>query len=196
MNKSVLLLGLLLGLIGCAETPPRQQDNLCGIFNEKDDWYDDTLRAARRWGAPIAVQLAFIQQESSFVADARPPRLYLLGFIPWFRDSSSYGYAQAQDDTWSDYQDASGNSFADRDDFADSCDFISWYCRNSHQKLGIPFNDVKNLYLSYHEGWSGYQRKTYLQKPELLQIADKVRQRALKYDAQLSACRAELETNR
>ena len=41
--------------------------------------------------------MAIIKQESSFIADAKPDRRKLLGFIPWKRKSSARGYAQAID---------------------------------------------------------------------------------------------------
>ena len=142
---------------------------------------------------PIAVQLSIINQESSFISDAEPPRPTILGFIPWFRSSSAYGYPQAQDGTWADYQRQTGNSWADREDFADSCDFVAWYCAISNRKLGIPFNDARNLYLAYHEGHAGYVRQHYKGKRWLLNTAQKVDRRAWQYDEQLATCRQELE---
>jgi hypothetical protein len=133
-------------------------------------------------------------QESSFIADAEPPRPTILGFIPWFRSSSAYGYPQAQDNTWADYQKQTGNSWASREDFADSCDFIGWYCAVSNRKLGIPFSDAQNLYLAYHEGHGGYQRQLYKNKVWLMSVANKVNQRAWQYDEQLNNCRRELES--
>ena len=62
-----------------------------------------------KWGVPIPVQMAIMHQESHFVADAQPPRTWLLGIIPWFRPSSAYGYAQAIDETWDDYLDKAGS---------------------------------------------------------------------------------------
>ena len=49
-----------------------------------------------KWGTPPHIAMAIMKQESSFVADALPPRAYLLWVIPWGRVSPSYGYAQAQ----------------------------------------------------------------------------------------------------
>ena len=57
----------------------------------------------KKWGAPVPVPIAMMYQESSFKHDALPPRYYFLGFIPWGRVSSAYGYAQAKDETWADY---------------------------------------------------------------------------------------------
>ncbi len=84
-------------LAGCATAPPKQQDNLCEIFREKSGWYEDAKDMEEEWGTPINVAMAIIKQESSFRHDARPPKDYVLGFIPWGRVSSAYGYAQAQD---------------------------------------------------------------------------------------------------
>jgi len=178
----------------CASLPPNNTNDLCQIFREKDDWYQASLAASQRWGVPIAVQMSIMHQESRFVSDAQPPRPTILGFIPWFRSSSAYGYPQAKDETWSDYQRQSGNYWADREDFADSCDFVAWYCATTHRVLNIPTSDARNLYLAYHEGLTGYRRGTYLAKSWLLSTAQKVDQRAWRYDKQLAACRQELET--
>ena len=37
----------LIVLSGCATPPPSNQDNLCEIFRQYPDWYDDALRDAR-----------------------------------------------------------------------------------------------------------------------------------------------------
>lgn len=194
MKLNSLLIISLVFLSACATTPPKSPQDVCRIFREKDDWYQASLAASRRWGVPIAVQMSIIFQESSFIADAQPPRPTLLGFIPWFRSSSAYGYPQAQDGAWSDYQQQTGNHWADREDFADSCDFVAWYCAISNKKLGIPYTDAQNLYLAYHEGHNGYRRQHYKNKHWLLNVAQKVHQRAWQYDAQLNNCRQELES--
>lgn len=194
MKPNSLLIIILVLLSACATTPPKNPQNICLIFREKDDWYQASLAAARRWGVPIAVQMSIIFQESSFLADAEPPRPTLLGFLPWFRSSSAYGYPQAQDGTWSEYQQQTGNRGADREDFADSCDFVAWYCAISNRKLGIPYTDAQNLYLAYHEGHTGYRRQQYKNKHWLLTAAQKVDRRAWQYDAQLATCRHELDS--
>lgn len=193
MKSNFFVASLLLALSACATIPPRNPDNICQIFREKEAWYHATLSAARRWGTPIAIQLSIINQESSFVADATPPRPYILGLIPWFRASSAYGYPQAKDETWSEYQQKTGNWLADREDFADSCDFVAWYCAISRQKLGIAASDAHKLYLAYHEGHGGFKRESYAPKQWLLNTAQKVDQRAWRYDKQLATCRQEFE---
>ncbi|MGR8999703.1 MAG: transglycosylase SLT domain-containing protein [Gammaproteobacteria bacterium] len=42
--------------------------------------------------------------------------------------------------------------------------------------------------MAYHEGHGGYKRKSYLQKPWLLQIANKVAKQASLFQKQLNAC--------
>lgn len=179
-------------LVGCATLPPRNTANLCGIFQEKEDWYADARKASRRWGTPIPVIMAIINQESSFVDDARPARIRFLG-IPLWRPSSAYGYGQAKDETWDWYMTKSGNRGADRDDFADAADFVAWYVRQTHLKIGIAQADAYNQYLAYHEGQGGYRRAAWRAKPWLQGIARKVSATAWRYQKQLDSCRVSLE---
>jgi hypothetical protein len=175
-------------LSACSTLPttPRNTENLCSIFKQKKGWLDASKAAYQKWGVPIPVQMAIMHQESHFVADAQPSQ----SFFSWlFNSSSAYGYPQAQDATWNDYQKKTGKWLAQRDNFADACDFIGWYSQMSNQKLGIPKNDSKNLYLAYHEGWGGFQRQTYNQKSWLLTVSNKVEQRARLFSEQLNSCR-------
>jgi hypothetical protein len=191
--KTPLILPFLFSLAACTAVPPKNSDNLCATFREKEEWYADAKQSFEKWGVPIPVQMAIMHQESHFVADAEPPRTWLLGIIPWFRPSSAYGYAQVLDETWDDYLDKAGSFGADRDEFADAADFIGWYCNLSNARLGISKGDAKNLYLAYHEGHGGYQRKSYLNKAWLKQVADKVAYRARLFQSQLDKCQSDLE---
>src|SRR6056297_905941 len=101
--RSLVILALSVMLTGCAmlaPAPPENQANLCEIFREQPDWYDYARDSEETWGTPIATQMAIIERESSFRSHVKPPRTKLLGFIPWTRPSSAYGYAQAQDPVW------------------------------------------------------------------------------------------------
>jgi hypothetical protein len=179
---------------GCSATkPPRKLDDACSIFREKKGWYEDAAGARERWGVPIAIQLAFIRQESSFVGDAKPPRRWYLGFIPGGRPSNAEGYAQALDSTWDDYRKATGERGADRDEFGDAVDFIGWYNTRISKACGIAKNDAYRLYLAYHEGLTGYKRGTYRRKAWLLGTAEKVAHRAARYGTQLARCEEELK---
>ena len=49
--------------------------------------------------------MTIVKQESAFRAKARPPQRAKVGlFGKKQRPSSAYGYAQAQNSTWKDYQ--------------------------------------------------------------------------------------------
>lgn len=187
---SLSLLSLLV-LSGCATSPPAQPENICSIFREKSDWYDDTADATERWGTPAHVMLAMMYQESSFKADAQPPMQYFL-FIPIGRASTAYGYAQAKDEVWGEYQEQSGNGWSSRDDFADAIDFMGWYTSKSQKLNGTSKWDAYNQYLNYHEGWGGFRRGTYRQKAWLPPVARKVDDRARRYATQLRSCKDEL----
>lgn len=68
-------LGVVLLLSGCATfapNPPEDQSNICEIFREQPSWYDYALESEETWGTPIATQMSFIQQESSFRSHVRP----------------------------------------------------------------------------------------------------------------------------
>ncbi|MGD8176703.1 transglycosylase SLT domain-containing protein [Marinimicrobium sp. ARAG 43.8] len=182
---AVLALGLL---SGCATAPPKSSDNICNVFDEKRGWYKDARRSERRWGSDIATLMAIMYQESSFRPKAKPPRTKILWIIPGPRPSSAYGYAQVKDETWNEYQRLSGNHWASRTRFADAIDFIGYYNTQSNERLGIGKNDARNLYLAYHEGHGGYQRRTYNQKAWLVGVANKVGSRAKRYREQLDGC--------
>ncbi|OAJ34831.1 transglycosylase SLT domain-containing protein [Piscirickettsia salmonis] len=179
-------------LAGCATAPPQNINNICSIFREYPKWYWAAKDSRKKWGVPISAQMAIIYYESHFRYDARPPRTTLLGFIPWSRPTSAYGYAQATDGTWATYQRSTGNSRASRTDFADAIDFVGWYANRSYSRLGIAKNNAYSLYLAYHEGDGGYRKRTYLKKRWLLAKAHQVRNKANSYYHQLIQCESSL----
>lgn len=142
----------------------------------------------RRWGVPVHVQMAVIHQESRFIGDAKTPYRYTLGVIPMGRQSSAYGYSQALDDTWREYQEESGRRGARRDRIQDATDFMGWYFQKSEEGLGISKHDARNQYLAYHEGRSGFARGSHNAKPWLLTVSDRVASRAETYRGQLANC--------
>lgn len=194
MNGRLILSFILLVLLtACTASPPKNLENICEMFTEKDDWYEDAADARDNWGSSIGTMMAMMHQESRFQAKAQPPRQWLLGIIPWFRPSTAYGYSQAKDSTWEDYQRGSGNYGADRDDFDDAIDFIGWYNSVSMQRCNIKQNDTYHLYLAYHEGHGGFNRRTYKNKAWLTAVAKKVSSRAWKYNSQLKGCEESLK---
>ena len=187
---------LILLLSGCATSPPKDVDNICNIFKEKRGWYQDAAAASKKWGIPIPVIMAFIHQESRFRARVKPPRKKFLGFIPGPRPSNAYGYTQALTSTWAIYKRDSGNYGADRDDFADAVDFIGWYNHQSFKRSGIRKDDAYHLYLAYHEGQGGFNRRTFKNKKWLKKVAKKVSARSIRYRSQLHSCEESLKKTR
>lgn len=185
----------LLMMAGCTAVPPKYTDNVCHIFDEKDGWYDDARKASERWGSPIPVIMAFMHQESRFVAKAKPPRTRILWIFPGPRPSSAYGYSQAKDETWEWYQASSGNGWSSRASFDDAADFIAWYNAQSSRSAGIDRKDAFRLYLAYHEGIGGFKRGTYKRKPWLTGVARKVAARSTRYSTQLAGCEERLNSS-
>ena len=178
----VILIPLLL-IQSCITKPPENPDNICLIFKEKRSWYKAVIRSEKRWKIPPYVLMSFVYPESSFKSLARPERKILLGFIPWFRPSTAAGYSQALVNTWEDYKDETGNTRASRKDFADSADFIGWYASKGYYQ-GFERTDARSLYLAYHEGYSGFKKKTYRKKQWLIKVSDRVQTRSTKYQKQ------------
>ena len=182
---------LIFVLQSCATKPPENPDNICLIFQEKRSWYKAAIRSEKRWKIPPYVLISFVHQESSFKSDARPEREKILGVIPWFRPSSAVGYSQALTKTWDDYKDETGNTRANRKNFSDSADFIGWYASKGYYQ-GFEKTDARSLYLAYHEGYGGFEKKSYRKKQWLIKVADRVQARSSKYQKQYWGCAKEL----
>ena len=187
---------MLLLVAGCASAPPDRTDDLCRLFDDNPKWYDYARESEERWGTPIAIQMAFVRQESSFRRAARPPRTRLFGFIPWRRPSTAYGYAQAQNPVWGEYTDDAGSLFARRTHMRHALDFIGWYNNNTHERLGISKNNARHLYLAYHEGHTGYRRRNWENNQTLLRATSRVERTAQNYAAQLDECEERFQCRR
>ena len=179
-------LALLAG--ACTHLPPRDLDDLCILYSEKPEWREAAERARERWGVSPSISMAILHQESRFRAKARPGWRKALGVIPVGPASTAYGYGQVQDAAWSDYRDHTGNRHAQRDDFADVVDFVGFYSDLLSRSAGIAKDDAFHLYLGYHEGPTGYQRRSFDQKPWLFGVARKVAERAALYQQQVGVC--------
>lgn len=192
--KSIFILTALSALVACTTTPPQNLDDVCDIFDEYYDWFNAAKEVEKKYGIPIGVTMAFIHQESKFVEDARPPREWFLWIFPGDYPSTAYGYTQALNGTWREYQKDTGQWSADRDDFIDAVDFIGWYNIKTIKRTDIKKHDAYRLYLAYHEGAGGYLRGTYKNKPWLKKVSRKVDRRARMYNQQLVQCRETLES--
>lgn len=184
-------------LAGCVTTPPNasEQTNICSIFDGRKSWYRAAASAQDRWGTPIALQMAIIKTESSFVRDARPPRgrRRFFGIAKGKRPSSARGFAQALDGTWDEYKASTGNPSANREVFADATDFVGWYTARSSRSAGIAITDARSQYLAYHEGAGGFTRGSWRGNSQLIAIADRVATDTGRFNRQLSSCERSLK---
>lgn len=193
MRRWIILLATVIVVSSCAsriEAPPSTVVDACRMQTERPHWFRAMRDTEARWGVPLAVQLATIARESSFVADARPMRTerHMVFFTREVPRSSAYGYAQAIDGTWDWYLRETGRRRADRSSFADASDFIGWYMQTNLRRNGVPLNDAYNQYLAYHEGHAGFARRTYNGKAWLPPVARDVQNWAHRYDTQLQRC--------
>ncbi|MGB0798587.1 MAG: transglycosylase SLT domain-containing protein [Planktomarina sp.] len=194
MSKVFHALAIVALVAGCGSRPsgnpnaPKFLDDACGILDERRNFLPAFRKTQDRYGVPVAVIMSMIWQESKFKAEARTPNQYKLGVIPVGRQSSAYGYAQALDATWEEYQKLTGNRRAKRDNINDAAEFMGWYMQQSNKELGLAMNDTRNQYLAYHDGRSGFRRGTYKSKPWLVTIANKLEDRAIMYHLQLEKC--------
>ena len=151
-------------------------EDACALFRTYPHWREALRNVQRKWHIDPWYVLAFIHQESSF-----NPRA--------LSKSLAYGFPQAKDDTWNWYQQKTARWQASRERFDDSSDFIGWYAHQKLRRNGVNLKDVANQYLAYHEGLGGFEQRSFLEKPWLLDISQKVADRALYYQTQILNCR-------
>jgi len=188
LRASILL--LFLGSCGGGNfSAPRNLDDACAIARERPQYMRALEATERKWDVPTHVLMAMIYQESKFVGNARTPYRFVLGVIPMGRQSSAYGYSQALDGTWEEYQQDEGRRSAKRDRITDATDFMGWYLHESEGRLGLAKTDAEAQYLAYHEGRTGYANRSYEGKPWLMDVAANVAVRSETYRAQLDQCR-------
>jgi len=184
---------MMLVLGSCGGSPgefsaPQQLDDACSIVSERPEYLRAFQQAERKHGVPVPSMMAMIYQESKFIGNNRTPHQYALGVIPVGRQSSAFGYSQALDATWAEYQRSGGGMRARRDDINASADFMGWYMAQTVEETGVPHYDTRNQYLAYHDGRTGYLRGTWKSKSWLVRIAGEVEARAIMYDTQLRSC--------
>lgn len=191
MSRTLRATVFLMVLASCGGgnySAPRNLDNACSILAQRPTYGRAFKATERKWGVPVAVQMATIYQESKFIGNARTPLRYVLGVIPMGRQSSAYGYSQALDATWDEYRRETGSRSAKRDNIRDATDFMGWYMNKTREKNGISLRDARNQYLAYHDGHTGFARGSYRKKSWLMRVAGEVGERAVIYDAQLQTC--------
>ena len=186
MIRNKFFLFVLIFLISACSSIPKNTTDSCSIFSERYFWYKHAMKAEKKWGTPIYIQLAFIKMESDFDWLAKPERLKIFKVIPYRRPSSSFGYSQAVKGTWKQYKEETKNPLATRTRFKDTVDFIGWYTNKTEKLLKISKKDAFRQYIAYHEGWGNY--KNYKNKQKVILLAKKVQKQSNKYKIQLNTC--------
>ncbi len=194
MQRRAFLFGLPAAALAACTTHemPEEPGDACDMFHNQGGWWRAVRTSEHRWGAPPALQLAIIRQESGFRYRARPPEKHFLWIIPIGHVTSAHGYSQAVNSTWDEYKRARGDNGVDRTEFSDATDFVAWFASVSHRELGIPYSDARGHYLAYHEGRGGYARGSYQGNGALMESAERVQGYYDTYTAQLSRCQGDL----
>lgn len=195
MNKIKLLTIAAMStipLMGCAtiieEKRPDDISNACHILKENKGWNRTLHFVEKDWGIKPHTILAVMFQESAFDRKARPVAGKRFFFFNRYQ-SSARGYSQALDATWDEYKEQNDKGmFTRRSSFSDSADFMGWYMDRTHRQTRINKDDAYNLYLAYHEGNGGWSRKTYTQKPWLVETSRRVSQRANRFQSEINNC--------
>ena len=187
--RALIFVMLVASCGGGQTSAPRELDNACAILRERPQYHKAFKKVERKWGVPMHVMMATIHQESKFIADARTPFRYVAGVIPMGRQSSAFGYSQALDATWDEYRADQNRRTAKRDRITDATDFMGWYMNQTRDRNGVSLSDARNQYLAYHEGHTGFRKKTYNRKSWLVGVSSKVEARAQMYRGQIANCR-------
>ena len=192
--KRTFMLGAVafFAVASCSTLPISDTDDVCNIFGTKNRWHKSAVKVQNQWRVPLHIPMAVMYHESKFRRNAKAPRRQLLGFIPWKRRSSAFGYSQAVNSTWDAYLKETKNYGARRNNFHDSIDFIGWYIDKSAKLADIPKTDPYNQYLAYHEGWTGFRKGSYRQKQWLQRVAGEVATTSERYRTQYNACVGQL----
>ena len=151
MSKIFRAMILLVALGSCGSknfSAPRNLDNACSIVSERPAYLRAFKATERKWGVPVPVLMAIIYQESKFIGNNRTPHQYALGVIPVGRQSSAFGYSQALDATWREYQQREGGRGARRDNIRDASDFMGWYMNQTKDEIGISRSNTRDQYLA------------------------------------------------
>ena len=175
-----------------AQLTSSQKKNICTIFKKYPNWYKYAKISEKKWGTPIYIQMAIINQESNFIATAKSANKKVFDLsIPFTHQSSAYGYAQALNASWDSYKKSTKNPYAKRDNMQYATDFVAWFIYRARKYLHLSNSNfhIDNLYLAYHEGINGYRKKYYLQRRGLISVSKKVAKLANIYKKQLQLCK-------
>ena len=168
-------------LHGCSQN----KSTLCDRLQENSLW---TIYQHGRTKLPLSILLAIIEAESGFNAYARPVKHWLVpNIIAASYKSSAYGYSQALDKSWVEFEQHSKKKYY-RDNYYHSIAFVEWYLLRYRKVLPLSKqNDPYYLYLLYHEGPSKIKQTNTI-SIETKKYAEKVVQISRRIDKELRQC--------
>ncbi|MEC8461419.1 MAG: hypothetical protein VXY77_04405 [Pseudomonadota bacterium] len=126
---------------------------------------------AKRTQLHPAEAFAIIKHESNFRAHASYRRHWLYDIFVKPK-SSAYGYAQAIDASWHEYQKV--NPSAKRSHYLDSIGFIHWYI-HKHRSL-FRNHSMTEHYKLYHDGPKNYQEQNLLVSEQVVRRVEQTYQ--------------------
>ena len=195
LRRSFLITAPAAVLGACVSTdPPDSPGDACAIFRQHESWWGAVKRGERRWGAPPALVLAIIRQESGFDHNARPARGRGFLFFPGRRRVLRMGLCASRQRDVGAIRARASRRRRRSTATSSATPLIScaWYCGVSNRELGIAFTDARAQYYAYHEGHGGYRRGSHQGNDRLGAIGDRVQSYYDTYRAQLDGCEGEL----
>ena len=78
-NILILFSIIFILVVACTKIETVATVDSCILFKQKKNWYKATKKSYDKWKVPISLQLAIINQESSFQQFAKPKRKRLFG---------------------------------------------------------------------------------------------------------------------
>ena len=82
-NLLIVLSLILIFVVACTTMKPKNTADSCILFNEKKNWYKATKKSYDKWNTPISLQLAIINQESSFQTICKTKKKKIIWYNSW-----------------------------------------------------------------------------------------------------------------
>ncbi|MFW1677427.1 hypothetical protein ACFVYJ_06540 [Pontibacter sp. JAM-7] len=164
----VLLLTSLL-LTACS-SQPIAPPSICDELDDNDEWLQPLLQTRARYGTPVALSLALLEQPLSVTDKAN---------------------VRVRTPDWDEYRVRSENWGADIRSVTDAVDFVGWFSKETVNRNQIGWQDYRQHYLALRLGHGGLVRFQPDKYPELDRQAQGVGRQAARWDKELSSCEAD-----
>lgn len=195
ITKKILLqivtLAILSGwfLTGCHLPIDKKNSNHACLYLYDNPYIAHTLTARTLDTQQQALILAVIAHESNNAAFARPVKRWLFKpYIPWEFYSSAQSYAQSTNATWLDFKKIYPSTPI-RYAYHHNVAFIDWYFQSKGRALPKK-NYFYEAYFLYHDGSTGYRKKSHKRPKALVYFAKIVSASATRFHQDLQHCQS------